>query len=739
MRGRTKVLLFVLLISRSPVLYAYELGTHREIAQRAAQPSISSLDQVLKGELGFPDGITQTFPARIQPGIRSVAQLIGDGAEAEDDPVWRTINHFHNPLQPWDQAGLSVLGFGGQSSVLWQQNASQDTSTVRVGLFSIRVGGGNHSWQDARRHYLNALGGETTVDRATAFAEMFETLGYLTHLIQDASVPAHTRNDSHLPPLDPEGYEKHVDRLQSAAAGSAGRNLFEGFLNRDPVRPPGSIFTPTGDPRAPVPIARLIDTDTFGGQNFEVLTLTNLGVAEYTNGNFLSDDTIFSDFALPRRGSLGADFFEPEGDKLRRYFEKVGEGQGIRHFVAESTLYDPVNAELGRPMNEGLVLTRRVYEDYAAQLLPRAVGYSAVLLDYFFRGTLDFTIGGSSPNQTLIITNKSDEAMDGTFTLYADNFSQVRAAVKSFPDLTLGPQATTTSLTFTPPAEVQAYTLVFQGRLGNEEGAVAGKVNEWYAVTDVTPGTITAGQATTIKISVKSNFSLQPRTLVAGLFAGNAVKLASTSALIPNNGPTTTQMSLDITSTTIPNIAPRPLSLVVGTDADIATITRADLRNQVPVNTMNLVRVGEASRLPIFQRLVTPQLLRVLAFPQSSILLTCTILGLETETITLKFKNAGNFIIQYLATSADHEPQFNFKNLTFDSSQAEFQTVTLKLDNLVNERGQRAVNHILQMFGDLLSTDAFVCIQSISGVPDLIGQFGNCVFSDRWTLRECPE
>ncbi|MGH7430561.1 MAG: hypothetical protein ACREI5_01905, partial [Candidatus Methylomirabilales bacterium] len=323
------------------------------------------------------------------------------------------------------------------------------------------------------------------------------------------------------------------------------------------------------------------------------------------------------------------------------------------------------------------------------------------------------------------------------FTLYADNFSQVRAAVKSFPDLTLGPQATTTSLTFTPPAEVQAYTLVFQGRLGNEEGAVAGKVNEWYAVTDVTPGTITAGQATTLKITVKSNFSRQPRTLVAALFDGNAVRLASTEALIPNNGLATTQMSLDITPTTIPNIAPRPLSLVVGTDADIAAVTRADLRNEAPVSTMALVRVGQTSRLPIYQRLVTPQLLRVLTFPQSSIDLTCPIPGVEPETVTLKFKNVGNFTIQYLATSADHEPQFNFKNVTFDRSQTEFQTVTLKLDNLVNESGQRAVNHILQTFGDLLTTDAFVCIQSISGIPDL--QFGNCSFGDRWTLRECPE
>jgi hypothetical protein len=37
------------------------------------------------------------------------------------------------------------------------------------------------------------------------------------------------------------------------------------------VRPSSGIFTLTGNGRAPVPIARLIDTDLFGGLNFGVL------------------------------------------------------------------------------------------------------------------------------------------------------------------------------------------------------------------------------------------------------------------------------------------------------------------------------------------------------------------------------------------------------------------------------------------------------------------------------------
>ena len=121
-----------------------------------------------------------------------------------------------------------------------------------------------------------------------------------------------------------------------------------------------------------------------------------------------------------------------------------------------------------------------VWAQTAEAMLPRAVSYARGVLDYFFRGTLDFTVSASStsPNQNeLTMTNTSAEAMDGTFTLYADNFIEVRSPVAgaSF-NLTLGPGATSGPLSFTPPSQVQAYVLVFQGRLGTEDDAIAGKV-----------------------------------------------------------------------------------------------------------------------------------------------------------------------------------------------------------------------------------------------------------------------
>ncbi|MFQ5992329.1 MAG: hypothetical protein ACE5NA_07805 [Nitrospiraceae bacterium] len=741
MRKATSIAGLLLLVSGSPVLHAYELGTHREIAGRAGQSSVSSVDQFLKGELGLPDGIRETFPGRIRPVLRSVTDLIGDGAESEDLPALRVLNHFHNPLRPWDQAGLRVGGVQlGQSSVLWQQNPEQNTSTVLI-PFPVQVGGENASWQDARERYRLALISATRDERAAAFGEMFETLGHLTHLVQDASVPGHVRNDPHLPLLDSDGYEKHVERLRRAPVNSPRRSLFESFLNRDPVRPPVSIFdqvTPPADARAPVPIARLIDTDIFGEELPEALELPNIGIAEYTNGNFLSDDTIFSGFGLPRRASLGADFFEPEGQGVRRYFEKVRDGETIRHFVAESALYEPVKAELGQPMDEALILTRQVYQDSAAALLPRAVGYSAALLDYFFRGTLDFTVsaGATPPDQTLTITNTSAEAMDGTFTLYADNFSDVRSPVAgaSF-NLNLGPGATSGTLNFTPPAEVGAYVLVFQGRLGLEEGAVAGKVNDWYAVTNVTPTTIAGGQATTLTVTVKSNFTRQARTLVAALFDGRTGKLAFTSALIPNNGPATTQIALDVTSTTIstdPTISPRPISLVVATAGDIGSITPADLNNQTPTGAMNLVRVGEVSGLPIYQRPLTGRRMFVLSSRGGGISFV-TQFDTRPFTVTWKFKNAIDVGVFVQPLNAHGEfLDGKIGELHFSGTQSEFSTFTISFAELGKKSNAMSV-----LFIEASLNDGFVCILDVvrDGESQLLSGDNHGGFS----VRECPE
>ncbi|MFQ5803957.1 MAG: hypothetical protein ACE5JQ_13770 [Candidatus Methylomirabilales bacterium] len=499
-------------------LLAYDVDTHKEIGLRAV--NVSSMDSVLKSELALRDGKASVF------NERTAEDWLSEGAGLEDVPFLRVVNHFHNPLRPWDLAGLPLLV--GQASVRWQQDGSQAWS-----------------WQFARQHYKEALTSAQPQQREDAFASTFRALGQLTHLVQDATVPAHVRNDLHPPVVDPDPYEASVEKIREEAPA-----LFQSFLNSLPVAPPDSIFTPTGDTLAPVAIARLIDSDMFDGNNAAPLTDPAIGIAEYTNGNFLSRGTIFRNFVLPRESNLGAEIFVPEatpsGQKFRRYFRKRGagetggEGEPVDHFVAEGLLYETILAEAGFPLSGSYRLIGLVHQDYAAKLLPRAVGYSAGLLNYFFRGTLDFTVSGTS----LTITNTSSETMDGTFTLYADNSGDVRSQVTPPLTLTLAPNDPSAPIMFSPPSEVKAFILVFEGKLVNaqtgavEEGAVVGKVQP-------SPGPVSF--TTQIRGQVSGNFIIdKPAGTTNGdllLIALVETTLGAPGSFVPPAGWTFLQLS----------------------------------------------------------------------------------------------------------------------------------------------------------------------------------------------------
>ncbi|MFQ5881204.1 MAG: hypothetical protein ACE5I9_01845 [Candidatus Methylomirabilales bacterium] len=263
-------------------------------------------------------------------------------------------------------------------------------------------------------------------------------------------------------------------------------------------------------------------------------------------------------------------------------------------------------------------------------------------------------------------------------------------------------------------------------------------LSDWYVVTDVTPTRITPGQPTTLTLTIKHNFNRQARTLVVVLFDANATQLVSNSATIPNTGLATTQMTLEITSTTIPTTALRPISLVVATDADIGSITAADLITQSPPGgNMNLVRVGLTSRLGIFQRVVGGELMLVAIGPTGA-QLGYIIPGVEPEAIKLKFKNVRDLTIQYTGLDAEFDPltgQKITKSILLNGSQTEFQTIILQLDTLIDDFGIQAVNHSLD-FVYRVDAGGFICIASISGSPNLL-DFLSLRFG--FQLRDCPE
>ncbi len=450
-------LCLALLVSacRSQAVWAYDLHTHRALASQAVD--VSSLDLVLRSHLGFPEGLDTMLMQR------PARQWVQEGAFLEDEPEARVRHHFHNPLALWNAAGLQLALVSGQSSLLWQQNLHQDSF----------VGAGNEtwSWPVARQHFYNALAAPTKAQQDQAFAWTFRALGQVMHLIQDASVPAHVRNDPHLNKWgvgDVDWYEKWVE-----AGASRNTDVFQRLLDADPIGPSPQIFLPTAHPEAPVPIARLIDTDRFTGQNGEVLTGNRIGIAEYTNGNFLSKDTTFKDFALPRVTSLVPGQLIPEGRGWRRYFNKRGDGESIDFFVADGVLARSLNLR-GSPSGN-YVLDDRVHQAYAEKLIPRAMGYSAALLDYFFRGRLEIRVESGGFR---IVNLTPNEVMDGWFALYYDATDGNRYQLAGWP-LQLQPDVPSPVFQppayppTKPPANAGKYLVVFRGALGLERDAVA--------------------------------------------------------------------------------------------------------------------------------------------------------------------------------------------------------------------------------------------------------------------------
>jgi hypothetical protein len=439
---------------------AYEIETHEQISNTAAAKT--EADSVLKDNLEVSEGLTKVI------GGLALSGWLTEGSKREDN-LLRLLNHFHNPLAP-DLAQAGLLGSVGQSSVLWGQNSSQ--------------GFPGWSWKDVRQRYFDALTKTQRMERDVGLSRTFEGLGRQIHLVQDAGSPAHVRNDPH-PFYSYEGLVESIRREEAAT--------FDGWASASPDVPgvPDAGWRSLDpNPLAPVAIARLIDSDRYSGGNPGVTATGLIGLAEYTNANFFSEDRIFTEnevdlqrrFPFPNRGSvLEQDFDIRVGNATvkRRYYVKAGGGATGYRLATVGFLGDyhqRFNLDRTR-FRESPALDEGVYRDYAARLVPRAVAYSTALIDYFFRGRM----AASGDTSSMSIRNVTDETMNGTFALYYDDQNDVRHPVPGAVwTQALAPDAATDDLRFAPPTSPSpkdpgSYMLVFRGALGNEPEAVAGR------------------------------------------------------------------------------------------------------------------------------------------------------------------------------------------------------------------------------------------------------------------------
>lgn len=369
------IILF-LILPLSTISKALDVDTHEEINLRITGLNINGfvLDSFLKTQLGFKNGVKDIYDKY------RVEQWLSLGGHFEDKPPGfvipyrRSFNHFHNPLTEEGFNGfLNGSPFSGTSLVVWAQ--------LPIGT---QYTGGNYSWRDVRYYYFSAL---TSIDKTTQenlYGETFRGLGQLMHLVQDASVPSHTRNDAHLI-LDYESWVK--------------KNL--DIIKIDPVFYDKSILSRPNSRLPIAPLENIFDTNQYDGTNPEVTAGKVIGLTEYTSANFFSEDTINSpQFPYPKLDNtqiVDRLYLSVFGDPYtRKYYFKncCGETNSGNGYLLSAVDYLDYWRKKFKPsdiFSIKPVLDDNVYKEYASLLLPRAMGYSAGLLEYFFRGKLQVT------------------------------------------------------------------------------------------------------------------------------------------------------------------------------------------------------------------------------------------------------------------------------------------------------------------------------------------------------------
>jgi hypothetical protein len=476
--------------------------THKDLSLIAAEKSVIGSPSNYLQKLGYKNGLDEKF--RWNGITLKVKDWLQEGAYLEDAGtntqgilgLARYNNHFHNPLYPWGSAGLNDLGYIGASAIFWAQYGSWQASSPE----------GDWSWKKIRDCFYSALTSKNDADRQANFAQTFRGLGHQMHLIQDMSVPAHVRNDAH-----PSDSLLEFNLLTGDYYFETWAKKYYWQINpyaAAPVFPKVDLnITRNGLS----PISQFIDTD----QYYALVPLTNSltwGLSEYTNINFMSDDTIFTErfnirdvhsFPYPRytdQAQCYEQYEEPYGfeQKRRTYWRKKCPGEPVEHFVRVGPFFK--HLDYWFLQREDLWFDHATHNDYASKLIPRAVGYSAGLLNYFFRGKIEavdaehiYDASGNVSGMKLKIKNKTQgEAMGpGKFIVsyqYKNGGSDdlifgISNEVKSDENIYSGDvTANDLNFTYTDPipssAQETQYFLIYRGKLGSEENAVvAGKVN----------------------------------------------------------------------------------------------------------------------------------------------------------------------------------------------------------------------------------------------------------------------
>lgn len=452
---------------------AYELATHGAITYEASKRSVLNDQQFLK-DLGIDTQTNLNDPfgtvyydvsgATVQPRASdtfedTIIQRLGlqplslpawlmRGAIREDDVRWpfgdnpqddpygnkmRVLNHF---FDPYNNIPLTVAGIAaGAKAPDW----AAGTPDIFTAPNTPDTGRDNHfTIFDAREAMYRALTGKKkdgtnaapgATDnnpaleyvRKAYWATTFRALGDVMHLVEDMAQPQHTRNDAHsgMPGFGHKSvYELFVEcrATQSGVTDLGSYNIKDcpGLTPADYAGYPDVVFTKYSD-----------YFSTHNGREW--------GLADYSNNGFFSAGT-----------NLGRNSYPYPSNDPSRYSERDtvvdSSGSVTSHLIGTvpDSLYPELTAtaalatkslwyefliESGKQEYLGYTLDVTNYVDMSNLLIPRAVAYSAGLLNHFFRGKLAIT----APDEGIyaILDHATRKAKD------TEGFTLVKLKVKN--------------------------------------------------------------------------------------------------------------------------------------------------------------------------------------------------------------------------------------------------------------------------------------------------------------------
>ncbi len=430
---------------------AYELGTHARMTQVAYDISeinttyrsvgLGLIDAVsLLGEQYFDVKENQVFARRkhdfeesgdrMPEGIdpKSIVGWLMRGAIREDDHIGRKapnpkddpfnsndlrldnrpLHHFYDPRR---DRGLRVGVKIGEKAPDWAIGAEDVFADENLADAFRR----NHfTVFDAREAMYRALTGlsgsggadigeggtapaspvEREALRKAYWATTFRALGDLVHLVQDMAQPQHTRNDPHAGGDDytePAGlfghksyYERYID--ERARAGIADNSNG----SRRSLRPLvyGGYPVPAFNDYA----------SYFSVQHKQANVGARTGLADYSNRGFFSVGKNIGqgDYDLPPNTLASYTpqrlLIDSRGNSVDLLYGTVADAfTGTSDTVPLTTWGAWNEAAHTYGVGERFSLIRENYDAMADLLIPRAVAYSAGLINRFFRGRLEIS------------------------------------------------------------------------------------------------------------------------------------------------------------------------------------------------------------------------------------------------------------------------------------------------------------------------------------------------------------